>query len=111
MELAELVVDIVPSAEMVRFVKNGSDATASAIRLARAYTVGIWCWRAATTACRTGYIGTSENNLGVPQAVQQLIKTFPYNDADALAKLLDEHSGKVAAIIMEPVRTEEPRPG
>jgi len=110
-ELAERLVDIVPSAEMVRFVKNGSDATSSAVRLARAYTGRDLILSCGYHGMQDWYIGTSENNLGVPMAVQSLIKTFPYNDAAALEALLQQYSGQVAAIIMEPVRTEEPAPG
>lgn len=110
-ELAERIVEIVPSAEMVRFVKNGSDATASAIRLARAFTGRDLVLSCGYHGMQDWYIGTSENNLGVPKAVQDLIKTFPYNDAQALEDLLQRHKGEVAAVVMEPVRTQEPAPG
>jgi glutamate-1-semialdehyde 2,1-aminomutase len=110
-ELAEVIVDTVPSAEMVRFVKNGSDATAAAVRLARAYTGRDLVLSCGYHGMQDWYIGISENNLGVPQAVQDLIETFPFNDSEALQAALERHAGKVAAVIMEPVRTAEPLPG
>jgi glutamate-1-semialdehyde 2,1-aminomutase len=110
-ELAEVIVDIVPSAELVRFVKNGSDATSAAVRLARAYTGRDVVLSCGYHGMQDWYIGSSENNLGVPQAVQDLIETFPFNDIAALEAALDRHDGAVAAVIMEPLRTEEPLPG
>ncbi len=110
-ELAERIVDIVPCAQMVRFVKNGSDATAAAVRLARAFTGRDLVLSCGYHGMQDWTIAASENNLGVPAAVQALIQTFPYNDAQALEALLQRESGRVAAVIMEPVRTEAPQPG
>ena len=104
-ELAEKLVEVIPCAEMVKFVKNGSDATTAAIRLARAYT-----GRERVAMC--GYhgmhdwsIGASSNNKGVPGAVCELTKTFKYNDLDSLENLLCEHPGEYAAVIMEPIQS------
>ena len=105
-ELAEKLVEVVPCAEMVKFVKNGSDATTAAIRLARAYT-----GRERVAMC--GYhgmhdwsIGASQNNRGVPKAVRELTKTFKYNDLSSLENLLNEHPGEYAAVIMEPIQSK-----
>jgi len=104
-ELAEKLVEVIPCAEMVKFVKNGSDATTAAIRLARAYT-----GRERVAMC--GYhgmhdwsIGASQNNKGVPKAVCELTKNFKYNDIDSLEDLLCEHPGEYAAVIMEPIQS------
>jgi glutamate-1-semialdehyde 2,1-aminomutase len=110
-ELAERLVRVIPCAEMVRFVKNGSDATASAVRLARAFTGRDLVLACGYHGMQDWYIGSSENNLGVPESVQALIKSFPYNDADALEAVLRQYANQTAAIIMEPVRVEEPAPG
>lgn len=110
-QLAEKLVDIIPCAEMVRFVKNGSDATTSAVRLARAFTGKDIIVSCGYHGMHDWSIGGSENNLGVPLTIQNLLKTFPYNDTAALETVLEEHRGKIAAIVMEPVRTEEPKPG
>jgi glutamate-1-semialdehyde 2,1-aminomutase len=110
-ELSEKLVELIPCAEMVRFGKNGSDATSAAVRLARAHT-----GRDKIALC--GYhgwhdwcIGTTSRNLGVPQAIQDLSATFPYNDADALETLLKRHPDEFAAVILEPAGSSEPAPG
>jgi glutamate-1-semialdehyde 2,1-aminomutase len=110
-EVAERLVRLVPCAEQVRFGKNGSDATAAAIRLARAYT-----GRDRVAVCgyhgwQDWYIGTTSRDLGVPQAVKALSHTFTYNDSDSLARLLDSHRGEFAAVILEPLSVAEPRAG
>lgn len=110
-ELAERLCKIIPCAEMVRFVKNGSDATSAAVRLARAHTGRDLILACGYHGMQDWYIGSSENNLGVPEAVQSLVKSFPYNDEAALEEMLKQYSDQTAAIIMEPVRVEEPRPG
>lgn len=110
-ELAEKLSKIIPCAEMVRFVKNGSDATTVAIRLARAYSGKDLVLSCGYHGMHDWYIGSTENNLGVPDCVQKMIKTFPYNDLDALEKLILEYRDQIAAIILEPVRVEEPEEG
>ena len=110
-ELAERLVEIIPCAEMVRFGKNGSDATTAAIRLARAHT-----GRDKVAVCgyhgwHDWYIGTTARHLGVPQAVRELSATFRYNDADALETLLKREPDTFAAIILEPVGLDAPVPG
>ena len=111
MDLAELLVETVPCAEMARFGKNGSDATAGAVRLARAFT-----GRDRVAVCgyhgwQDWYIGTTPRNRGVPRAVQELTHPFPYNDLDALDSLLKAHPGEFACVIMEAMNAVEPAPG
>jgi len=110
-ELAELLVETIPCAEMVRFGKNGSDATAGAIRVARAYT-----GRDRVAVCgyhgwQDWYIGSTSRNKGIPDAIQKLTHPFTYNDLSSLQRLFDEHHGEFAAVIMEPMNVEEPNPG
>lgn len=110
-EVAESIVELVPCAEMVRFAKNGSDATAGAVRLARACT-----GRDRVAACgyhgwQDWYIGATARNLGVPQSTRALTHVFGYNDAASLERLLADHPGEFAAVIMEPMNTEWPRAG
>ncbi len=111
MELAERLVRLIPCAEMVRFGKNGSDVTTAAVRLARAHT-----GRAKVAICgyhgwHDWYIGTTPRDLGVPEAVKALSATFPYNDADALEKLLTREPKAYAAVILEPAGAQAPAPG
>jgi glutamate-1-semialdehyde aminotransferase len=110
-ELSERLVEIIPCAEMVRFGKNGSDATAGAVRAARAYT-----GRELVAACgyhgwQDWYIGSTLRHRGVPEAVRQLTLTFKYNDLASLQALFDAHPGQIAAVIMEPVTFTAPEPG
>ena len=110
-ELAELLREIIPCAEMARFGKNGSDATTGAIRIARAAT-----GRERIAVCgyhgwQDWYIGATTRNQGVPRAVRELTHTFPYNDLDALRRLLEGHPREFAAVMMEAMNVEEPRPG
>lgn len=109
--LAERLTKLIPCAEMVRFGKNGSDATAGAVRVARAFT-----GRERVAVCgyhgwQDWYIGTTSRNAGVPAAVQGLSHTFPYNDLPALEALLAAHLGEFACIVMEPYNYFEPAPG
>jgi glutamate-1-semialdehyde 2,1-aminomutase len=96
---------------MVRFGKNGSDATSGAIRIARAAT-----GRDRVAVCgyhgwQDWYIGATTRNKGIPEVVGALTHKFPYNDLEALARLLDSHKGEFAAVMMEPMNVEEPKAG
>src|SRR5437870_4411999 len=75
-ELSELLVEIIPCAEMVRFGKNGSDATAGAVRVARAYTGRDLIVCCGYHGWQDWYIGTTTRRLGVPKATQELTQTF-----------------------------------
>ena len=111
LELAERLIRWFPFAERVRFGKNGSDATAGAVRVARAFTrrdVVLCC---GYHGWQDWFIGTTTRSAGVPGAVRELTKAFPYNDLPALETLLAAHRGKVAAIILEPMGLIEPAAG
>jgi glutamate-1-semialdehyde 2,1-aminomutase len=110
-EVAELICEMVPCAEMVRFGKNGSDATAGAVRLARAFTgrdriavCGYHGWQ-------DWYIGSTARHRGVPSAVRELTHTFAYNDLKSLQQLLQARRGEFAAVILEPMNVAAPSPG
>ena len=110
-EVAEMICALVPSAEMVRFGKNGSDATAGAIRVARAFsgrdhvlTCGYHGWQ-------DWYIGATTRNKGVPAATSALTHSIPYNDLPALDAKLVELDGQIAALILEPMNVAAPAPG
>ena len=101
-ELAEKIIKIIPSAEMVRYGKNGSDVTTAAVRLARAYTGKNLIAVAGYHGWHDWYIGSSSRNLGVPQEVKNLTKKFFFNDIDSLKKLFKKYPNKIAAVILEP---------
>lgn len=109
--LAERLRGLIPCAEMARFGKNGSDATAAAIRLARAHTGRDKVALSGYHGWHDWYIGTTARRLGVPAAVQALSVAFPYNDADALERLLAAEPQGYAAVILEPAGVEAPAPG
>ena len=111
MLVAEKIVEMVPCAEMVRFGKNGSDATAGAIRIARAFTGRDHVLVCGYHGWQDWYIGTTARNLGVPQATRDLTHSFPYNDLAALEALLKQYQGQVAAVILEPMNVAYPKEG
>jgi glutamate-1-semialdehyde 2,1-aminomutase len=110
-EVAELICACVPSAEMVRFGKNGSDATAGAVRVARAYTGRDHVLTCGYHGWQDWFIGSTSRDKGVPQATRDLVHPFVYNDLQSLRSRLNEFDGKVAAIIMEPMNVAQPAPG
>ncbi len=111
MEVAERIVDMVPCADMVRFGKNGSDATSGAIRLARAHTE-----RERVAICgyhgwQDWYIGSTARNRGVPKATSSLTHGFVYNDSASLEQLFKTYPGEFAAVILEPMNVAYPQKG
>ena len=110
-EVAEMIAEAVPSAEQVRFGKNGSDATAGAVRLARAATGRDRVISCGYHGWQDWYIGGTTRNAGVPQCVRDLIRMVPYNDLPALEQALDADRDQVAAVIMEPMNVAWPQDG
>ncbi len=113
-ELAQLVVDMVPSIEVVRFVNSGTEATMSALRLARGFT-----GRDKFIKFEGGYHGHADGFLvragsgaatfgepdsaGVPADYARLTLTAPFNDVEAVKRLFSENRGEIACVIVEPV--------
>lgn len=110
-EVAERICDMVPCAEMVRFGKNGSDATTGCIRLARAITARDHIAVCGYHGWQDWYIGSTARNRGVPQATRDLTHTFLYNDLASLEAIFAVHPNKIAAVILEPMNVEWPAPG
>lgn len=111
MEVAELICEMVPCAEMVRFGKNGSDATTGAIRLARAFTGRDHVAVCGYHGWQDWYIGSTARNRGVPAATRELTHSFIYNDIASLEKLFADFPGQIAAVIMEVMNVEWPAEG
>ncbi|MGA2284895.1 MAG: glutamate-1-semialdehyde 2,1-aminomutase [Dehalococcoidia bacterium] len=113
-DLAQLIVEAVPSIEIVRFVNSGSEATMSALRLARAFT-----GRDKIVKFEGGYHGHGDGLLvragsgvatlglpdspGVPASYAQETLVARYNDVESVERLFERHAGKIAAVIVEPV--------
>jgi glutamate-1-semialdehyde 2,1-aminomutase/spore coat polysaccharide biosynthesis protein SpsF len=110
-ELSERLCRLIPCAEMVRFGKNGTDATSAAIRLARAFTRRDRILMCGYHGWQDWYIGATTRNLGVPAAVSALSHMVPYNDLAAVEQMFALHPGEIAALILEPAGVNTPQPG
>ena len=110
-EVAERIVEMVPCAEMVAFGKNGSDAVTAAVRLARALTERDVILQFGFHGFHDWFAAEDPAIRGIPQSVRGLVHPFPYNDIAALEALFEKHRGRVAAVVMEPFRTELPKKG
>ena len=104
-EVAELIRDVVPNAEAVRYSKTGADATSAAVRLARAYTGKNKILCCGYHGWHDWYIAVTARNRGIPEAVRANSFTFNYNDLDSVINSIDND---VAALILEPVVFQEP---
>lgn len=107
-EVSELITNLVPSAEMVRFSKNGTDATSAAIRLARSYTGRDHIIVCGYHGWQDWFIGSTSRNKGVPKAISDLTHSFEYNNIDSLKSILNTLENRVAAVILEPMNTTYP---
>lgn len=105
-EVAEIIRDIIPNAEMVRYSKTGADVTSAAVRLARAYTNKNKVLCCGYHGWHDWYVSVTARNHGIPEAVQDITYTFNYNDIDSLKDSIDEDT---AAVILEPVVFQEPK--
>ena len=110
-ELAERLAEIIPCAEMARFGKNGSDATAAAVRIGRAATGRDRVAAGGYHGWHDWYVGATSRNKGVPARYSELTHRFDHNDIDALHTLFRAHPGEFAAVILEPMTASEPAPG
>jgi len=112
--LARQIVDMIPSIEMVRMVNSGTEATMSAVRVARGFTgrskilkfEGCWHGHGDSFLIKAGSSALTlgaPDSPGIPQGIAADTITVPYNDADAVARAAMENTGQIAAIIVEPV--------
>ncbi len=107
-QLAEILNGIIPGAESVRFLKNGSDATTSAVKLARAFTKKDIVLMSGYHGMDDWSIGTTVNNNGVPIDIQKLTDTFEYNDIDSLQEKFNKYKANISAVILEPIQGNGP---
>lgn len=123
-ELAELLVELHPWADMVRFGRSGGEALAVAIRIARAATgrdmiafCGYHGWHdwylsanLGETTALDGHLLPGLKTAGVPRGLAGLMHPFHFNKVDEIEAIVSEHGSRLAAIVMEPVRSREPTP-
>lgn len=113
-DLAEKIIELVPSVERVRMVNSGTEATMSAIRLARGFTGRDMLLK--FTGCYHGHsdallvkAGSGvltlglPNSPGVPEAVAAQTLTVPFNDLEAVSAAFEQYPGQIACVILEPV--------
>ncbi|RJP74001.1 MAG: aminotransferase class III-fold pyridoxal phosphate-dependent enzyme [Ignavibacteriales bacterium] len=105
-EVAELINEIIPNAEAVRFSKTGADVTSAAVRLARAYTGRNKILCCGYHGWHDWYISVTDRNNGIPSEIQDLTFTFNYND---IRTVIDSIDSDVAAVILEPIVFEAPK--
>ncbi len=105
-QVAELIREVVPNAEMVRYSKTGCDVTSAAIRVARAYTGKNKVLCCGYHGWHDWYISVTDRNMGIPQSIQDIIFTFNYNDIQSVIDSIDDDT---ACIILEPIVFEAPK--
>jgi glutamate-1-semialdehyde 2,1-aminomutase len=124
-ELADLLCDLHPWAEMVRYARTGGESMAVAVRIARAHTgrdkiafCGYHGWHDWYLAANLGTENALGEHLisgldpkGVPKVLAGTALPFRYNKIDELRAIFRENAGQIAAIVMEPVRSDLPVPG
>ena len=113
-QCAEAFLELVPTAQMVKFCKDGSTAVDAAVRLARAATgrefVAI-CGDHPFFSTSDWFIGTTGMPGGIPEWIRGRTLKFPYNDLKGLESLFAQYPDQVACVVLEAARTEEPIAG
>jgi glutamate-1-semialdehyde 2,1-aminomutase len=124
-ELADLICELHPWAEMVRFARGGGEAMAMAVRIARARTrrdriafCGYHGWHDWYLAANLGEETALDGHLlpglspsGVPRGLRGTAIPFRYNRLDELESIVERHGPELAAVVMEPIRDQQPAPG
>lgn len=112
LECAEKLAGLVEGAEMVKFGKNGSDATTAAVKLARAYTgrnlIAI-CAEHPFFSVDDWFIGSTEMPGGIPQVFRDMTVTFNFNNIESVKAVFANHPGQIACLVMEAERLVAPK--
>lgn len=109
---AETLLAMIDGAEMVKFAKDGSDVTTAAVRLSRACTgreIVALCGDHPFFSVDDWFIGTTAIDAGIPAAIKQLSVTFRYNDLPSVERLFSQYPGKIACVILEPAKYDDPQ--
>lgn len=110
-QMAEYLLDLWSFAEMVKFGKNGSDVTTAAVKLSRAYTGRKYvatCVDHPFFSIHDWFIGSTLMHGGIIEEHRQHTLKFKYNDIASVEKLIHDYPNQIAALILEPIKNEEP---
>ena len=102
---AERLIELIPSAEMVKFAKNGSNVTSAASKMARAYTNRKYICvpnQQPFFSFDDWFIGSTAVKRGIPENYHELTLKFDYGSIDTLEALFNKHTGEIAAVMLEP---------
>ncbi|MGZ4090241.1 MAG: glutamate-1-semialdehyde 2,1-aminomutase [Bacteroidia bacterium] len=111
LKAAQLLVDLIPSVDMVKFAKHGSTVTSAAVKLARAFTGRSYIAIPSEHpffSYDDWFIGATVMNKGVPKEISHLTLKFNYNNIESLQALFNAHQGKIAAVMLEAATTVGP---
>lgn len=106
---AETLVEIIPCAEMVRFLKTGSEATQAAVRIARAYTGRDIILKGHYHGWHEWCLADTKKSGGIPKQYKDTVFEIKYNDIKTVEELFEKHKGEIACVIIEPFETEMPK--
>ncbi len=113
LQAAELLIDLVPSVDMVKFAKNGSNVTTAALKIARSYTGRRYVCvprQQPFFSFDDWFIGTTPIKRGIPGDQASSTLVFDYGDISTLTALFDEYGSEIAAVMLEPATTQTPCP-
>ena len=113
LEAAEMLVDLIPSVDMVKFAKNGSNVTTAALKLARAFTNKDYVCipkQHPFFSFDDWFIGTTVINKGIPSEHHAKTLLFDYGDINSLEHLFSKFNGQIAAVMLEPATSDVPCP-
>ena len=111
-DAAEVMCNLFPWVDMVKFAKNGSTVTSAATKLARAYTGKKYiarCLEHSFFSYDDWFIGDTLMDRGIPQSIKDLTLNFHFNDINSVKNLFEKYKGQIACLIMEPCDTEAPK--
>ncbi|PMH28900.1 glutamate-1-semialdehyde 2,1-aminomutase [Vibrio lentus] len=113
LQAAELLIDLIDSADMVKFTKNGSTAVSAAVKLARAYTnrnLVARCAEHPFFSYDDWFIGSTPITKGIPEDTIKQTKVFSYNDINSLKALIEQYPEQLACVVLEPSTMDHPAP-
>jgi glutamate-1-semialdehyde 2,1-aminomutase len=111
LEAAELIIDLIPGADMVKFAKNGSNVTTAAVKVARAYTGRPYVCvprQHPFFSFDDWFIGSTMLTRGIPEQHAKMTLIFDYGDPASLQALFDAYPGQIAGVMLEPATTLTP---